>query len=155
MSLLRTVEIEETTAPPRPRRGLLPFSGWHLLLMPVALLFALPLVQMVLTSFMTDAEINSFPPKFIPSSINLGGYQQFLTDSLAPRWMVNTVIVAARDVKIPGRDELTARAANIEERYGLPARKWLRMVRPLSRQKRAYHQFLANCDGLRFLHKLI
>ena len=44
----------------------------------------------------------------------------------------NTVIVAARDVKIPGRDELTARAANIEERYGLPARKWLRMVRPLS-----------------------
>ena len=52
--------------------------------------------------------------------------------SLRPTREGNTVIVAARDVKIPGRDELTARAANIEERYGLPARKWLRMVRPLS-----------------------
>jgi spermidine synthase len=52
--------------------------------------------------------------------------------SLRPTREGNTVIVAARDVKIPSRDELTARAANIEERYGLPARKWLRMVRPLS-----------------------
>ena len=52
--------------------------------------------------------------------------------SLRPTREGNTVVVAARDVKIPGRDELTARAANIEERYGLPARKWLRMVRPLS-----------------------
>ena len=52
--------------------------------------------------------------------------------SLRPTREGNTVIVAARDVKIPGRDELTARAANIEERYGLQARKWLRMVRPLS-----------------------
>jgi spermidine synthase len=52
--------------------------------------------------------------------------------SLRPTREGNTVVVAARDVKIPGRDELTARADNIEERYGLPARKWLRMVRPLS-----------------------
>jgi spermidine synthase len=52
--------------------------------------------------------------------------------SLRPTREGNTVIVATRDVKIPGRDELSARAANIEERYGLPARKWLRMVRPLS-----------------------
>lgn len=52
--------------------------------------------------------------------------------SLRPTREGNTVIVAARDVKIPGREELTARAANIEERHGLPARKWLRMVRPLS-----------------------
>jgi multiple sugar transport system permease protein len=98
MSLLRAVEIEEATEPVRRRRGWLPFSGWHLLLMPVALLFALPLVQMVLTSFMTDADINSFPPKFIPTSINLGGYQQFLTESPAPRWMLNTVIVATISV---------------------------------------------------------
>jgi len=52
--------------------------------------------------------------------------------SLRPTREGNTVVVAARDVKIPGRDELSARADNIEERYGLPARKWLRMVRPLS-----------------------
>jgi len=51
--------------------------------------------------------------------------------SLRPTKEGNTVIVAARNVKVPGREELTARAANIETRFGLPARKWLRMVRPL------------------------
>ena len=51
--------------------------------------------------------------------------------SLRPTREGNTVLVATRDVKVPGRDELSARAANIEERYGLPALKWLRMVRPL------------------------
>jgi spermidine synthase len=52
--------------------------------------------------------------------------------SLRPTREGNTVIDAASDVQSPGREDLTARAANIEERYGLPARKWLRMVRPLS-----------------------
>jgi spermidine synthase len=46
----------------------------------------------------------------------------------------NTVVVAGRGVQVPGRDELLGRAANIEQRFlarhGLPARKWLRMVKP-------------------------
>jgi spermidine synthase len=46
----------------------------------------------------------------------------------------NTVVVAGRGVEVPGREELAARAATIEQRFlarhGLPARKWLRMVRP-------------------------
>ena len=50
--------------------------------------------------------------------------------SLRPTREGNTVVVATRGVTVPGRDELSARAANIERRYGLPARKWLRMVRP-------------------------
>ena len=44
----------------------------------------------------------------------------------------NTVVIAGRGVVAPDRDTLSARAANIEARYGLPARKWLRMVRPLA-----------------------
>jgi spermidine synthase len=51
--------------------------------------------------------------------------------SLRPTREGNTVIVAARHVNVASREELTARATNIEARYGLPARKWLRMVRPL------------------------
>ncbi len=39
--------------------------------MPLALLFVLPLVQMVLTSFMSNAEINQFPPKLIPTSLHV------------------------------------------------------------------------------------
>lgn len=50
--------------------------------------------------------------------------------SLRPTREGNSVVVAARGVAVPGRDELSARAANIERRYGLPAPKWLRMVRP-------------------------
>lgn len=54
--------------------------------------------------------------------------------SLAPTKEGNTVLVAARGVQVPEREELERRAANIESLYlghGLPARKWLRLVRPL------------------------
>jgi spermidine synthase len=53
--------------------------------------------------------------------------------SLRPTREGNTVVVAGRAVQVPDRDELTQRAATIEARFprqGLPARKWLRMVRP-------------------------
>jgi spermidine synthase len=52
--------------------------------------------------------------------------------SLRPTKEGNTVVVAARNIEVPDREELVARADNIEHRYGLPARKWLRMVRPLA-----------------------
>ena len=53
--------------------------------------------------------------------------------SLRPTREGNTVVVAGRAVVVPTREELQARAAVIEKRFGslnLPARKWLRMVRP-------------------------
>ena len=51
--------------------------------------------------------------------------------SLRPTKEGNTIVIAARGVEVASRDELSARAANIERRFGLPARKWLRMVRPV------------------------
>ena len=48
----------------------------------------------------------------------------------------NSVVLAGRDVLLPDRPTLLERAATIEARYGrwgLPARKWLRMLRPLPR----------------------
>lgn len=53
--------------------------------------------------------------------------------SLSPTREGNTIVVAGRGVVVPGREELAERAREIEARYGsfgLPARKWLRMVRP-------------------------
>ncbi len=67
----------------RPR---LPFSPWHLVLAPVAILFALPLVWMVLSSFMSNAQINQFPPTIIPDSLHLDGWNTVLGDSDFPRW---------------------------------------------------------------------
>jgi spermidine synthase len=52
--------------------------------------------------------------------------------TLRPTKEGNTVVIATRGVVVPDRETLTARADNIESRFGLPARKWLRMVRPLA-----------------------
>lgn len=43
----------------------------------------------------------------------------------------NTVVVATRGVEVPGRDVLLERARHLEATLGLPAMKWLRMIRPL------------------------
>lgn len=76
-------------------RRVLPFSGWHLLLMPTALVFALPLVWMILSSFMQDSEINTFPPAFLPSRIDLAGYAALFAESDILLWLRNTVIVSS------------------------------------------------------------
>jgi multiple sugar transport system permease protein len=62
--------------------------------MPLALIFVLPLVQMVLTSFMSSAEINQFPPKLIPTSLHIEGYQHLFSETKALRWLLNSVIVS-------------------------------------------------------------
>jgi len=57
----------------------------------------------------------------------------FGTDSLwhlSPTREGNTIAVATHTVTVPDRHTLQARADNIEARYGLPARKWLRLVQP-------------------------
>lgn len=59
--------------------------------------------------------------------------QAFGTDQvwqLSPTKEGNTVVVAARGVVVPDRDTLERRAEVIQARFGLPARKWLRLVRP-------------------------
>jgi multiple sugar transport system permease protein len=78
----------------RPVRRYLPFSAWHLVLLPVSLFFALPLVWLALSSFMTNAQINRFPPTIIPDSLHLDGYRYVLNNALFPRWFLNSAIVA-------------------------------------------------------------
>jgi hypothetical protein len=49
---------------------------------------------------------------------------------LQPTREGNTIAVATHAVAVPDRHTLQERADNIESRFGLPARKWLRLVRP-------------------------
>jgi spermidine synthase len=49
---------------------------------------------------------------------------------LTPTREGNTIAVATHAPVVPDRHTWLARADNIETRYGLPARKWLRLVRP-------------------------
>jgi spermidine synthase len=44
----------------------------------------------------------------------------------------NTVVLALREPKFPVRGELAGRADEIEKRWGLPARKWLKVFKPLA-----------------------
>lgn len=49
---------------------------------------------------------------------------------LTPTREGNSIVVAARGIVVPDREELRRRADLIESSYGLPARKWLKLVRP-------------------------
>ncbi|MFI7603446.1 carbohydrate ABC transporter permease [Actinoplanes sp. NPDC049681] len=80
---------------PAPKRRFLPFSAWHIVLMPLALLFVLPLVQVVAMSFMTAQEIDRFPPQLFPGGLHLDGYRALFTESHIGRWFANTVLVSA------------------------------------------------------------
>lgn len=87
------VAVPSTAAGAPPRRRL-PFSSWHLVLMPLSLIMVVPLIWMVDTSFMTNAEINRYPPAIFPSGLATGGYTEVLQNSDYPRWFVNSIIVA-------------------------------------------------------------
>ena len=50
--------------------------------------------------------------------------------TLKPTREGNTVVIAMKHVTVPDRAVLARRAENIETRWKLPARKWLRMLRP-------------------------
>jgi spermidine synthase len=51
--------------------------------------------------------------------------------SLRPTKEGNTVVIALKNAAMPDRAALELRAEGIEKRFKLPAKKWLRMIRPL------------------------
>ncbi|MDT7798350.1 MAG: multiple sugar transport system permease protein [Actinomycetota bacterium] len=93
-----TARLDGVPAPrvlPVLRRPRLPFSPWHLLLVPLALVFAAPLVWLLLSSVMSNAEINRFPPALWPSHLDFSGYRYVLDNALFVRWFTNSLIVSA------------------------------------------------------------
>jgi multiple sugar transport system permease protein len=70
-------------------------NPWHFLLFPLSILMVAPFVWMVITSFMTDAEINRFPAPLLPQQLFTGGYTKVLAESDFPRWFLNTLFVSA------------------------------------------------------------
>lgn len=78
----------------RSLRDLLPFDPWHLVLAPLALAFALPLIWLFVSSFMSDAQINRFPPTILPDSLHVTGYDFVIGHALFPRWFLNSTLVS-------------------------------------------------------------
>ena len=81
------------TAPVRRKRKRP--SGWHFVLAPIALLFVIPFFQMFMASVSPAAELISYPPPFIPSRIDFGGFVGLFTTTDILHWLLNTVIVAS------------------------------------------------------------
>jgi multiple sugar transport system permease protein len=67
---------------------------WHFVLLPMALVFALPLLWLIVSSFMTNAQINRFPPTIVPDSLHLDGYRYVFETGKFGRWFLNSTIVA-------------------------------------------------------------
>jgi multiple sugar transport system permease protein len=82
----------ERREPRHPRRRP---SAWHLLLLPLSLIFIFPFVQMLLASFMTTREINAYPPALFPHHPTLHAYGTVLRDSDFPLWFRNSLIVTS------------------------------------------------------------
>ncbi len=55
-----------------------------------------------------------------------------LVFSLRPTREGNTIVIAARQPRLPTHQVLAERAEIVEGRFGLPARKWPRMIRALA-----------------------
>ncbi len=87
---------DETVGAPSPaarRRGRR-FDPWHLVLLPVTVLLALPLAWMLLASFMSTEQLNRFPPTIIPGSLHLDGYRYLFENAEIGTWFLNSVIVS-------------------------------------------------------------
>jgi multiple sugar transport system permease protein len=76
-----------------PRRRRFRPSGWHLFLLPAALLMLTPLVWSVVTSIEYPREANQFPPVLIPHHIDWANYRDAFNVAPFGRWFLNTVVV--------------------------------------------------------------
>jgi len=81
---------------PRParRRWRLPFSPWHLVLVPATVALLFPFLWLLITSVETSTEALHFPPILVPHVIRFANYSDALSSAPFVRFMVNSAVVA-------------------------------------------------------------
>jgi multiple sugar transport system permease protein len=88
-----------TAAGARPRhRVRLPFSPWHLVLVPVTIVLIFPFVWLIVTSVETLPEALHFPPVLIPRTLRLANYPDAWHSAPFGRFFINSTIVAVTTV---------------------------------------------------------
>jgi multiple sugar transport system permease protein len=89
----------KTTPPPQPppRRRVpklrLPFSPWHLVLIPMTFILVVPLLWMLVTSLETEGEANSFPPVLVPKSPRFQNYSDAWATAPFGHFFLNSAMV--------------------------------------------------------------
>jgi multiple sugar transport system permease protein len=76
------------------RRIRLPFSPWHLVLVPATLVLIFPFVWLIVTSVETPAEALHFPPILIPRELHFANYPNALAAAPFGRFFINSTVVA-------------------------------------------------------------
>jgi multiple sugar transport system permease protein len=83
---------------PARRKRRLPFSPWHLVLIPATIVLIFPFVWLIITSIETPAEALHFPPILTPHQLDFSNYPQALQEEPFGRFFVNSVVVAVTTV---------------------------------------------------------
>jgi multiple sugar transport system permease protein len=97
----QTVPAEQLfrlAVPPEKPRRRLPFSPWHLLLMPVAAVMLVPLLWMVIVSLETTTQAQSYPPVLFPSSFHLHSYVDAWNSAPFAHFFLNSAIYSLATV---------------------------------------------------------
>src|SRR6476619_1258657 len=80
-------------APPARRRRWLPFSAWHLVLIPLTFLLIVPLLWMLVTSLETEGEANRFPPVLLPERPRFENYSEAWAAAPFGHFFLNSALV--------------------------------------------------------------
>ena len=78
---------------PARRRWRLPFSPWHLVLVPATVVLLFPFYWLVITSLETESEALRFPPVLFPSVVRFANYADALASAPFVRFFFNSLEV--------------------------------------------------------------
>jgi multiple sugar transport system permease protein len=88
----------QAAARPARRRVRLPFSPWHLVLIPATIVLIFPFAWLLITSIETPAEALQFPPVLVPHHLDFGNYRQALQSAPFARFFINSAVAAVATV---------------------------------------------------------
>jgi len=94
---IRPASHEGAPRAPRRRRRL-PFSPWHLVLIPASLVLLFPFAWLLVTSVETPGEALRFPPVLTPHVLRFANYPDALATAPFVRFFVNSAVVAVTTV---------------------------------------------------------
>ena len=83
---------------PVRRRWRLPFSPWHLVLLPATLVLIFPFYWLVVTSLETPTEALHFPPVLIPHVLRFANYSDAFNSAPFGRFFINSAVVTVLTV---------------------------------------------------------
>lgn len=83
----------EAPSPRRERGFRLPFSPWHLVLIPMTFVLILPLLWMLVTSLETESETNHFPPVLLPERPRFANYTEAWAAAPFGHFFLNSAMV--------------------------------------------------------------